>query len=176
MTNQFKNTYFEKVSPKQFCIDMKDKHPIFSKCEVGEFYSNLKLPIRATKKSACYDFYLPFDIELGINHTNNSILIPTGIKASMEDFLSFDAYPRSGLGFKYEVKLANTVGIMDADFYNNKKNEGHIIIKLVNGDNSVLRLSAGDRFCQGKFTPYYITYDDCPLTEERNGGLGHTGL
>lgn len=173
MTNQFKNTYFEKVSPKQFFKDLLDEFPMFTEHEATLFYDNLKLPQRATSNSSGYDFILPFDINLSPNAV---MKIPTGIKASMETFLTLLLVPRSGLGFKYFVRLANTLGIGDCDYFNNQSNEGHYWVKIRNEGNKTLELKAGDRFCQGVFVPYYITKDDCPITEERTGGLGHTGL
>lgn len=173
MINQFKNTYFEKVSPKQFIKDLLASHPIFTNCEASEIYTNLELPRRATRNSSGYDFILPFDINIKPNDTIN---IPTGIKASMEDFLTLLLLPRSGLGFKYYVRLANTLGLGDCDYFNNIDNEGHYWVKIRNEGYKTLELKAGDRFCQGVFIPYYITINDNPLTEDRNGGLGHTGL
>ena len=83
-------------------------------------------------------------------------------------------YPRSGLGFKYQLSLANTVGIIDADYYNGE-NEGHIIIKLVNRsvDKLDINLESGKGFAQGIFMQYGITEDD-DTNDERIGGFGST--
>jgi dUTP pyrophosphatase len=71
------------------------------------------------------------------------------------------------------LRLANTVGIIDSDYYFSD-NEGHIMAKIaVEGDQPVL-LKVGERFMQGIFIPYGITYTD-KATEVRNGGFGSTG-
>ena len=135
-----------------------------------EIYENIKLPTRATKGSAGYDFYSPIDFEL---MPNQSITFPTGICAEIEPNLVLQIYPRSGLGCKTGVRLANTVGIVDGD-YVSSDNEGHIMIKFVNHGGSIMKVKAGDRVTQGIFVPYGITYDD-NVTAERNGGFGSSG-
>lgn len=92
----------------------------------------------------------------------------------MEEDIVLSLYPRSGLGFKFKMQLYNTVGIIDADYYN-AKNEGHIQIKITNdnNENKTLTLSGGDSFAQGVFTEFLITYDD-EVTNERVGGFGST--
>ena len=137
-----------------------------------EILDAIPLPARATAGSAGYDFITPFDVTL---KPGESIVIPTGIRCKIKNDWVLQIYPRSGLGFKYRCQLANTVGIIDSDYFNSD-NEGHIMIKLTNDskDGKVLELKSGDRFCQGIFTEYGITYDD-DVTSERNGGFGSTG-
>ena len=84
-------------------------------------------------------------------------------------------YPRSGLGFKYGVSLANTVGIIDSDYYY-ADNEGHIWVKLVNQSiisEECIVIPKGTAFMQGIFLPYGVTEDD-NVTEQRTGGFGST--
>ena len=81
-------------------------------------------------------------------------------------------YPRSGLGFKYKLRLNNTVGIIDAD-YSNSDNEGHIFVRMTNESDKPLTVVKGSAFAQGLFTRYLLTEDD-DVTAERNGGLGST--
>ena len=85
-------------------------------------------------------------------------------------------FPRSSLGFNYRIQLDNTVGIIDSDYYNNTRNEGHIMIKITNDSRSgqTCIFEQGSRFCQGIFLPFGITLDD-DVVEERTGGLGSTG-
>ena len=115
---------FEKVSFEQFKTGFDNE----SEIKIKEFYELLKLPKRATKGSAGYDFYAPFDIILAPGET---IKVPTGIRAKMEDNYVLKLYPRSGLGFKYRLQLNNTVGIIDSDYYYSD-NEGHIFAKITN--------------------------------------------
>lgn len=132
-------------------------------------------PKRSTKWSAGYDLFTPFDIYL---NPNESIVIPTGMKCMINPCWCLLILPRSGHGFMTGVRLCNTVGVIDADYYNNEKNEGHIMVKLENNSalNETLYIPKGHAFCQGLFVPYGITYDDIDIgKQERNGGFGSTG-
>ena len=156
---------FEKVSFEQFEKDWDLSG------DAKEVYEKIKLPKRATTGSAGYDFYAPVDITLAPNET---IKIPTGIRAGIEDGWVLKLYPRSGLGFKFRLQLNNTVGIIDSDYYYSD-NEGHIFCKITNdsNENKTVSINAGDGFCQGIFLEYGITVDD-DATEIRNGGFGST--
>jgi len=161
---------FQKASFSQFEADFKKNFP---ECEnVKEIYDSIKLPKRATTGSAGYDFYAPVDITL---EKGKSVLIPTGIRSKIEDGWVLQIFPRSGLGFKHRVQLDNTVGIIDADYYNSS-NEGHIMIKLscdAHDDGHTVSLSAGDGFAQGIFLQFGITVDD-DASGIRDGGFGST--
>ncbi len=160
---------FEKVSTERFLNDSVD---ICSVLELAkDAYDKIKLPKRATKGSAGYDFYAPFDFKLEPGQT---IKIPTGIRCKMEDGWVLKIYPRSGLGFKYRLQLNNTVGIIDSDYYYSD-NEGHIMIKVTNdsNENKIVDVKQGQGFAQGIFVEFGITYDD-DVTDERNGGFGST--
>ncbi len=161
---------FEKVSEAQFVADWLDTFG-GNKEEAGLVYERLKLPKRATKGSAGYDFYSPLAFTLKPGET---IKIPTGIRASMREDYVLMVFPRSGLGFKFRLQLNNTVGIIDSDYYYSD-NEGHIFIKLTNDSNEgkVLEQAEGNGFAQGIFLPFGITEDD-DVTEIRNGGFGST--
>ncbi len=160
---------FEKVSYEQFVSGLDN--PNLSNEEVEEMYESLPLPRRATRGSAGYDFFAPFDIKLAPGET---IKIPTGIRAKMEEEWVLKLYPRSGLGFKYRLQLNNTVGIIDSDYYYSS-NEGHIFAKITNdsNENKTLEIKAHTGFMQGIFIEYGITYDDS-VVEIRDGGFGST--
>lgn len=168
---------FEKVSFEQF---KKDYIKVLNVSEdkvddkyIRYIYDNIKLPKRATTGSAGYDFFSPITFNL---RKGESFTIPTGIKAKMEDGWVLTMHIRSSLGFKYGISLSNTTGIVDQDYYNNVKNEGHIFIKLSNVDKALskdLLVINNDAFCQGIFLPYGITVDD-DVTTIREGGIGST--
>lgn len=160
---------FEKVSAERFLNDSVDIYPVLELAK--DAYENIKLPKRATKGSAGYDFYAPFDFTLKPGET---IKIPTGIRCKMEEGWVLKIYPRSGLGFKYRLQLNNTVGIIDSDYYYSD-NEGHIMIKITNdsNENKTVEVQKGQGFAQGIFVEFGITYDD-DTTDERNGGFGST--
>lgn len=151
---------FELISREQTAKD-------FEHIEVGE----IKLPKRSTKESAGYDVFAPFNIHLD---PGKDIKIPTGIRAYMQKGEVLMAFSRSGLGFKYYTRLANTVGIIDSDYYYSD-NEGHIWIKLRNEGNKSLFIKQGDAFAQFIFMPFLLADGDSfEDGEERNGGFGST--
>lgn len=161
---------FEKVSYEQFEKSWRDtfnKPTLLSKLQ--ERYETIKTPERATKFSAGYDFRSPLDFTLKPGET---IKIPTGIRCSMNNDWVLMIFPRSSLGFKYRVRLDNTVGIIDSDYYGSD-NEGHIFVKFTNEGEKVLTVKQGEAFCQGIFLPYGITEDD-HVEASRNGGFGST--
>lgn len=159
---------FEKVSKDRFVQDWQ--HEFMGSEEWARVvYDRVKLPQRATKFSAGYDFFSTLDFTL---QPGNTIKIPTGIRCGMNTDWVLMIYPRSGLGFKYQISLANTVGIVDADYYFSD-NEGHIFIKLVNRGDKPVHIKAGEAFAQGIFMQYGITEDD-HVEAERNGGFGST--
>ena len=164
---------FEKVSLAQFEKDWIDTFGNDGYYVITDIYNNIKLPKRATKGSAGYDFFAPIDITL---QPNSTIKIPTGIRVKMEEGWVLKCYPRSGLGFKYRLQLNNTIGIIDSDYFYSD-NEGHIFAKLTNDTNEakIVKVKAGEGFMQGIFVEYGITVDD-DVKEIRNGGFGSTTL
>ena len=150
---------FEKISFRQFAKDVVDGN-----------YEDIIIPNRKSKYSAGYDFISFLDITLKPNEIRK---IPTGIKVSLDEGEFLGIYVRSSMGFKYNVRMCNQVGIIDKDFYNNIDNEGHIWICLQNEGKSDYIIKKGDSFAQGIIQKYYITDDD-NANDERVGGLGST--
>ena len=155
---------FFKVSESQYNKDLKDLLNI-----EDDSYKDIKMPLRATKGSAGYDFYSPIAISL---KPGQSAKIPTGIRCKIDDGYVLQIYPRSSLGFKYQMCLLNTVGIIDSDYYN-ADNEGHIIVGVVNRGDKDLTINKGDRFVQGIFYKYYLAKEE-ENNNERHGGFGST--
>ena len=75
---------------------------------------------------------------------------------------------RSSMGFKYNIRLVNQVGIIDFDYYNNQNNEGHIFIKIQNEGTETVKFKAGEAIAQGIFLKYLITKSDMDLGLERS--------
>ena len=165
---------FEKVSFEQFKKDVQANIIEATNEELlRQVYDTIELPTQSTSGSAGYDFksFCWFRLEKG-----QTVIVPTGIKAFIEPGWFLGLYPRSGLGFKYRLQLDNTVGIIDSDYYNNPKNEGHIIVKITNDTNLVdntLTINPGDKFCQGIFQPYGVVYNN-KAEGTRTGGFGST--
>lgn len=146
---------FEKISFEQFCKDIK---------EDKELYDSYKLPSRSSSKTAGYDFYLIEDVTL---NPGEIVKIPSGIKAYFEDDEVLLLIVRSSTGFKYNIRLVNQVGVIDADYYNNSSNEGHMFVKLQNESNETYTFKAGDKLVQGVFMKYLTTDSDNNLELER---------
>ena len=162
---------FHKVSFEQFKESWDDSFPGASEEEIKEIYDQIKLPKRATRGSAGYDFFSPVDFELKPGET---IKIPTGIRVFIESDWVLNIFPRSGLGFKYRLQLNNTVGVIDSDYFYSD-NEGHIFIKITNDSNEgkIVDVKKGQGIAQGIFMQYGIVEDD-DVSELRNGGFGST--
>lgn len=153
---------FEKISFEQFKNDV---------CDDKLIYNKFKLPNRSTKNSAGYDFFSLFDFSL---KPGEIMKIPTGIKANMENNDVLFLVVRSSMGFKYNVRMCNQVGVIDSDYYNNSDNEGHIWIKLKNEGDKVYVVKAGDAISQGIFLNYLMVTEENEIKSIRNGGLGST--
>lgn len=129
------------------------------------------IPKRSTKHSAAYDI-----------HSSENIILPaqgkckihTKIKAYMQEDEVLIIHPRSSQGIKQNVRLQNTTGIVDSDYYNNPANEGEIIIFLENRSQEDIAISKGDRISQAMFQKFLLTDDD-DVVNERVGGFGSTG-
>lgn len=154
---------FEKISLEQFKKDIGNNK---------DLYNNYKLPIRKTKSSGGYDLFSLLDYEL---KPKESIVIPTGVKCLMQADEILMIVIRSSLGFKHGIKLANQVGIIDADYYNNEDNEGHIFIKIENTSDKIFSVKIGDAIAQGLFIKYGVVTNEEEIKEERKGGIGSTG-
>lgn len=162
---------FFKVSEDMFVQAVKEDFPQYTEEEIQQMYADLKLPRRATKGSAGYDFFAPFSFTLP---PEAAIKIPTGIRVKMEEDWVLKLYPRSGLGFKYRLQMNNTVGIIDSDYFYSD-NKGHIFVKLTNDSNEgkTLTVEQGTGIVQGIFLEYGVTVDD-GAEGIRNGGFGST--
>ena len=174
---------FEKVSFEQYVLDSTG-NPLesFSK-EVQdglkEEWQDIKLPCRATKGSAGYDFYAPYRFEVKpatvvgneVIHRPNTVA--TGIKfVTDESDKVLLCIPRSGLGFRTGMRLCNTIGVIDSD-YAHSKNEGHIMMKVISDKETLV--DAGQRMMQGVIITFNTVTDEEAITADRDGGFGSTG-
>lgn len=147
-----RNRGFEIVS------DFKDKH--------------INLPIRKTSKSAGYDIEAAED---KIIKAGKMAVIATGLKAYMQDDEYLGIHIRSSLALKKHLNLVNSQGVIDADYYNNEDNEGHIMIGLINFGNEDVEITKGMRIAQAIFYKFLIIDDEKKVDTIRSGGFGSTG-
>ncbi|MFC6180292.1 dUTP diphosphatase [Lactiplantibacillus daowaiensis] len=162
----------------------------------------LHLPYRTTKQAAGYDFEAATDFTLPsiwklnfvkilwqLRHGETSseadldaaaktlkpYLVPTGIKAYMNDGEYLMIANRSSNPLKRGLILPNGVGVIDADYYDNPNNEGEIFIQLVNLGIRDVHIKKGERLGQGIFTPYLTADNEAQVTTTRTGGFGSSG-
>lgn len=161
------------------------------------------MPVRKTTHSAGYDMVVAEDIVIPsiyelMNkldlHTNpeyeltlsemgkltkefsiKPILVSTGVKCKLDPGTYLELSVRSSTPLKYWIVMANSVGIIDADYYNNSDNEGEIFFQLINLSPIRIQLKRGDIIGQGIIKKYLTTEDDGAVGE-RTGGFGSTNV
>lgn len=146
---------FERISFEQFSKDIKNDM---------ELYKKIKIPQRDSDLTAGYDICILEDITI---KPGEIIKLPTGLKAFFEKDEVLLLVLRSSMGFYHNIRLCNQVGVIDADYYNNKDNEGHIWISIQNEGDKTVELHKGDAVVQGMFMNYLITNSDETLKLER---------
>ena len=135
---------------------------------------NINLPKRSTKYAAGYDVEAAEDTVIpafkpGVKPT----LVPTGLKAYMQDDEMLCLYNRSSNPKKKGLVLANSVGIVDKDYYGNPDNDGHIMYAFWNFKDEDIKVEKGERIGQAIFQKYLVVDDDV-AGGERTGGFGST--
>lgn len=134
---------------------------------------DIHLPQRKTSCSAGYDLEAAETMVLCAHRVS---LVPTGLKAYMQPDEYLGLHVRSGFSIKNQVSCINSQGIIDADYYNNEENEGHIMVALVNHSDRDVHIEKGMRIAQGIFYHYLtIDGDQAGQGNRRQGGMGSTG-
>ena len=133
---------------------------------------DIKPPRRATSKSAGYDMYSPIRV---VVPPHESILVASDVRAYMQDDEDLVIIARSGLGLK-GIVLRNGTGLIDSDYYQNPTTGGNIGISIWNTSNQPFVIEEGDRLCQATFYKYLTVDNDEPLSDERVGGFGSSGV
>lgn len=163
--------HFKKVSYEQWSKDVPLKNvPSLS---LMRWYHNIKLPQQGTEHSMGVDFFMPYTVKV---LAHNKVKIPTGVRwvcDNKEDKqYGLLIVPRSSTGIKKGIRLLNTVGVVDADYYN-ADNEGHIMLFLENTTDEDVTLDIGKAIVQGIVTPYIIP-ESAKTNIDRHGGFGST--
>ncbi len=135
---------------------------------------NINLPIRKTKYSAGYDIEAAEDVVIpSFKKGTNPTLVKTGLKAYMPDDEMLLLYNRSSNPKKKGLILANSVGVVDKDYYGNVDNDGHIMFAFYNIKDEDVEIKKGEAIGQAIFQKYLVTDDDV-AEGERAGGFGST--
>lgn len=144
--------------------------------EVAKGFENegINLPVRKTKYSAGYDIEAAEDTVVpSFKKGSNPTLVKTGLKAYMQDDEVLFLYNRSSNPKKKGLILANSVGVIDKDYYGNVDNDGHIMFAFYNIKDEDIVIKKGEAIGQGVFQKYLVTDDD-EAVGERVGGFGST--
>ncbi len=133
----------------------------------------INIPVRKTKFSAGYDVEAAEDIVIpafkpGVKPT----LIPTGLKAYCQDDEYYMLVNRSS-GPKKGLVMANSIGIIDKDYYGNESNDGHFYFQFYNVLDHDIEIKKGDCIGQVIFQKYLICDND-NASGIRTGGIGST--
>ena len=134
----------------------------------------INLPVRKTKYSAGYDIEAAEDVVIpSFKKGMNPTLVKTGLKAYMQNDEVLLLYNRSSNPKKKGLILANSVGVIDKDYYGNPDNDGHIMFAFYNIKEEDITIKKGEAIGQAVFQKYLITDND-DATGERLGGFGST--
>ena len=145
--------------------------------KVSRIEEDIQLPLASTANSAGYDFFAIEDTEIPPHNERYRypIRVRLGVKAFMQPDEVLLLFNRSSNPSKFGLVQANSVGVIDSDYYNNPDNEGEIGIEFYNMGTQPVIIKKGQKVCQGIFMKYLKTNDDNRLKEMRNGGYGSTG-
>lgn len=136
--------------------------------------STISLPQKGSKHAAGYDFFNPADVTI---EPHKIEYVKTGVKAKFPDDLALLLLNRSSNPKKKGLVLANGIGLIDADYYNNEDNEGEIAFAFMNISDEPVTIKEGDKLGQGMFVAFIDTEDYNELDiNERKGGFGSTGI
>ena len=136
--------------------------------------ANINLPVRSTKNSAGYDIEAAEDCIIpAFKAGQKPTLIKTGLKAYMQSDEVLILANRSSNPGKNGLILANSIGIVDSDYYENPDNDGHIMFAFYNVKEDEIEIKKGERIGQAMFQKYLVTDTDC-ANGERIGGFGST--
>lgn len=133
-----------------------------------------KLPEKGSKKAAGYDFYSAEDVVINpFKSPEDIVYVKTGVKALFPDDVALLLLNRSSNPKKKGLFLANGVGLVDADYYNNSANEGEIAFAFMNMTTAPIEIKINDKLGQGMFVSYkdLTNYSDKDVAE-RTGGFG----
>ena len=152
--------------------------------ETGKFLDEKKfeyaqLPEYQTRGSAGADFFAAQAVDIppyDKTYNNKPFLVHTGIKAYMAEDEGLFLYNRSSNPGKKGLLLANSVGVVDSDYYNNPDNDGEIMFAFYNCRDEIVTINKGDRIGQGVFTKFLRPEEGLRVKDEdRVGGIGSTG-
>lgn len=159
------------INPRQYVsVEVPDDVILFEHVRNAEYSIDGILPVCATSGSAAYDFFTPIDFELAPGEKK---LIWTNIKVRMPRNVVLMLNVRSNFG-KLGIRLANTIGYIDSDYYDNLQNEGNIGVYLENCGKETITFMRGNTIAQGCFVPIFKALNG-NTNNKRVGGFGSTG-
>ena len=142
------------------------------KLKVKRLKDNAKLPTRGSKKAAAVDLYACIDNKIEVAPGGTAI-IPSGIACEIPEGYFGAIVPRSSVGIKRHLSLANNMGVIDEDY------RGEIMMAFVNHGSQIETIEPGERLSQMILLPYVLIdieeTNELSDTERGEGGIGSTG-
>lgn len=143
--------------------------------KVSRIEEDIRMPERATEKSAGYDFFAIEDVEIPPYKLGDKPFnVATGIKVQMLDDEDLELLNRSSNPEKKNLVIPQSLGLIDADYYNSPKNEGEVFFSFYNLNTQPVSIKKGEKLGQGVFRKYLIVDND-NAKGVRQGGFGSTG-
>lgn len=139
--------------------------------KVKKLHPDAIIPTYATDGAACFDLYAA---EFEGENNAGSLVVRTGLSFEIPTGWQMLIFSRSGHGFKNDVRLANSVGVIDSDY------RGEVKVKLTIDRDGVFVVTKGDRIAQAQLMPVHRVIfqevDSLTETERGTGGFGSTGV
>ena len=135
----------------------------------------INLPVRKTIKSAGYDVEAAEEVVIPpFKNGTKPVLVHTGLKAYCMDDEWFMLANRSSGPMKKNLVLANSIGIIDSDYYGNESNDGEFMFAYYNMGTDDLIINKGDVIGQVVFQKFLTVDNDITENSVRTGGFGST--
>lgn len=145
---------------------------------IKKLHPNSKMPTYGTDGAACFDLYAAtvdgYEHTGSVIYDGKPVVVGTGLAFDIPEGWCLMVYSRSGMGFKYGIRLANGTGVIDSDY------KGELMIKLAcDEEDGMYRVDPGSRVAQAKLEPVerctFTEVDHLPDTERGTRGFGSTG-
>lgn len=142
--------------------------------KIKKIHPDAKVPVYGSAGAACFDLYAASIIGTE-SETDRTVLYGTGLQFEVPEGHVMMIYSRSGHGFKHGITLANSTGVIDADY------RGEVMVKLTKRDTSIHGMPAvGERIAQAMIIPVeqvvFDEVDELSDTKRGTGGFGSTGV
>lgn len=143
--------------------------------KIKKVHPETKVPVYSSVGAACFDLYAASIIDVTDDSGERTVTYGTGLQFEVPEGHVMMVYSRSGHGFKHGITLANSTGVIDADY------RGEVCVKLRKMGVDIHGMPAvGERIAQAMIIPVeqvnFEEVDELSSTERGEGGFGSTGV